>query len=170
MGTVIFLLRDVQYYPLFHSWYCWLYFFSFYLSLSYWRFVNFIDLCFKESAFYIIDFLCGFPVFNIIKFLCLSLLFPFACFGIPWCLRWLSVCPQCRRPGSILRLGKSPGEGNGNPLQYSCLGNPRAEEPGGLQSMGSQRVRHDWATSLSLCLLWACFALHFLVGAMSSIF
>ena len=27
---------------------------------------------------------------------------------------------------------------------------PRLEEPGGLQSMGSQRVRHDWATSLSL--------------------
>ena len=27
------------------------------------------------------------------------------------------------------------GEGNGNPFQYSCLGNPMAEEPGGLQSM-----------------------------------
>ena len=27
-------------------------------------------------------------------------------------------------PGSIPGSGKSPGEGNGNPLQYSCLGNP----------------------------------------------
>ena len=27
--------------------------------------------------------------------------------------------------GSISRLGRSPGEENGNPLQYSCLGNPR---------------------------------------------
>ena len=27
-------------------------------------------------------------------------------------------------PGSVLWLGKSPGEGNGNPLQYSCLENP----------------------------------------------
>ena len=27
-------------------------------------------------------------------------------------------------PGSIPGLGKSPGEENGNPLQYSCLGNP----------------------------------------------
>ena len=27
-------------------------------------------------------------------------------------------------PGSIPRSGRSPGEGNGNPLQYSCLGNP----------------------------------------------
>ena len=26
--------------------------------------------------------------------------------------------------GSILGLGRSPGEGNGNPLQYSCQGNP----------------------------------------------
>jgi len=26
--------------------------------------------------------------------------------------------------GSILESGRSPGEGNGNPLQYSCLGNP----------------------------------------------
>ena len=26
-------------------------------------------------------------------------------------------------PGSIPWLGRSPGEGNGNPLQYSCLGN-----------------------------------------------
>ena len=43
--------------------------------------------------------------------------------------------------GSISGLGRSPGEGNGNPLQYSCLQNSMAEEPGGLQSMGSQRVK-----------------------------
>ena len=30
---------------------------------------------------------------------------------------------------------------------------PWTEEPAGLQSMGSQRVGHDWATSLSLCLI-----------------
>ena len=35
------------------------------------------------------------------------------------------------------------GVGNGNLLQYSCLENPWTEEPGGLQSMGSQRVKHD---------------------------
>ena len=28
-------------------------------------------------------------------------------------------------PGLIPGLGRSPGEGNGNPLQYSCLENPR---------------------------------------------
>ena len=31
---------------------------------------------------------------------------------------------QCPRPSWIPGLGKSPGEGNGNPLQYSCLENP----------------------------------------------
>ena len=45
--------------------------------------------------------------------------------------------------GSIPGSGRSPGGGNVNPLQYSCLGNPTEEEPGGLQSMGSQRVGHD---------------------------
>ena len=34
-------------------------------------------------------------------------------------------------------------EGNGNPLQYSCLKIPWTEEPGRLLSMGSHRVRHD---------------------------
>ena len=47
-------------------------------------------------------------------------------------------------PGSIPELGRSPGEVNGNPLQYSCLGNPM---DGGTwwatQSMGLQRVGHD---------------------------
>ena len=39
------------------------------------------------------------------------------------------------------------GEGNGTPLQYSCLENPMdRENPGRLQSMGSQRVRHDLVT------------------------
>ena len=49
---------------------------------------------------------------------------------------WISGDP-CSIPG----WGSSPGEGNGNPLHYSCLENSRSEEPGGLQSMGLQRVR-----------------------------
>ena len=42
-------------------------------------------------------------------------------------------------PGSTPGLGKSPGEGNGNPLQYFAWEIPRTEEPGGLQSMRSQK-------------------------------
>ena len=34
--------------------------------------------------------------------------------------------------GLIPGSGRSPGEGNGNPLQYSCLGSPWTEETGGL--------------------------------------
>ena len=34
--------------------------------------------------------------------------------------------------GLMPGLGRSPGEGNGNTLQCSCLGNPWTEEPGGL--------------------------------------
>ena len=52
--------------------------------------------------------------------------------------------------GSILGLipgsRSSPGGGNGNPLQYSLHGKCQTEEPGGLQSMGSQRVGQDWVT------------------------
>ena len=56
-----------------------------------------------------------------------------------------------RDMGSIPRLGRSPGEGNGSLLQYSCLENSMEnscpgsipEEPGGLQSMRSQRVGHN---------------------------
>ena len=43
-------------------------------------------------------------------------------------------------PGLIPGLGRSPGGGTGYPLQYSCLGNPWTEEPGGLQSIGSQKL------------------------------
>ena len=47
---------------------------------------------------------------------------------------------------SIPGLGRSPGEGNGNPLQYSFLENPMDRGTWrGLQSMGSQRVRHNWS-------------------------
>ena len=35
-------------------------------------------------------------------------------------------------PGLILELGRYPEEGNGKPLQYSCLGNTMTEEPGRL--------------------------------------
>ena len=93
---------------------------------------------------------------------------------------------NARDLGSIPGSGRSPGEGNGNPLQYSwaslvaqrlkhlpamreswvrSLGwedplekemathssilawrIPWTEEPGGLQSTGSQKVRHNWAS------------------------
>ena len=66
--------------------------------------------------------------------------------GLP---RWLSgkesAC-QAGDTGSIPGSGRSPGEGNGNPFQYSCLGNLMDRKPGGLQSMGLQRVGYDLST------------------------
>ena len=54
-------------------------------------------------------------------------------------------------PGSIPGLGRSPGGGHHNPLQYSCLKNPYGQRSlaGYIQSMGSQRVRHNWVTKHS---------------------
>ena len=47
---------------------------------------------------------------------------------------------------SIVELIRSPGEGNGNPFQYSCLENPM--DRGAWQSIvhGVARVRHDLVT------------------------
>ena len=66
---------------------------------------------------------------------------------------WMEVCAALTQAasarnvgdlGSIPGSGRSLGEGNGNPLQHSCLENPMD----GGASMGSQKVGHDWATSL----------------------
>ena len=43
--------------------------------------------------------------------------------------------------GSIPGLGRYPGVGNGNPLQYSCWKIPWTEGPDSLQSMGLQKSR-----------------------------
>jgi len=60
--------------------------------------------------------------------------------------RWLSGKESACNAGDVSSdpgSRRSPGEGNGNPLQCFCLGNPEEEEPGGLQSVWPQRVGHD---------------------------
>ena len=52
----------------------------------------------------------------------------------------LIVCLQCRRPGFDSWVRKIPGEGNGNPLSIRAWRIPWTEEPGRLQSMGSQEL------------------------------
>ena len=51
---------------------------------------------------------------------------------------------NARDEGLIPGLGRSLGEGNGNPPQYSCLGNPRGAWWATVY--GSQRLRHDLVT------------------------
>ena len=48
-----------------------------------------------------------------------------------------------RDMGSNPGSGRSPGGGHGNPLQYTGQRIPWTEVPGGLQSIGSQRVGYD---------------------------
>ena len=50
-----------------------------------------------------------------------------------------------RDTGSIPGSGRFPGEGNGNPLQYSCLGNPRERSLADYSPWG-HKVRHNLAT------------------------
>ena len=53
---------------------------------------------------------------------------------------------KTRDVSSIPGLGRSPGEGNGKPLQYSSLGNPKDREACQATVHGSQRVGHDLTT------------------------
>ena len=45
-------------------------------------------------------------------------------YGLPWCLSGKDLLASAGDVGSTPGLGRSPREGNGNSLQYSCLGNP----------------------------------------------
>ena len=79
--------------------------------------------------------------------------------------RWISGKESACDAGDVSSFpgsGRSPGGGHGNLFQYSCLGNPMAEESGGLQSRGiaksqtqlSMHARADLVTSLvcfSIC-------------------
>ena len=61
--------------------------------------------------------------------------------------------------GSIPGSGRSPGEGNGTHSSILAWRIPWMEEPGGLQSTGLQRVRHNWVTSLT----WPIFSFSSLI-------
>ena len=57
-----------------------------------------------------------------------------------------SAC-NARDPGSIPGLGRSLGEGNGYPPSILAWRIPWTEEPDGLQSIGSPKIRHHWAAN-----------------------
>ena len=48
--------------------------------------------------------------------------------GLPWWLSGKESACNAGDSGSIPGSGRSPGEGNGHPLQYSCLGSPKDRE------------------------------------------
>ena len=57
--------------------------------------------------------------------------------------QWQRICLQCRRCSFNHWVGKIPGRRKWLPTPMEI---PWTEEPGGLQSRGSQRLRHDLAT------------------------
>ena len=70
--------------------------------------------------------------------------------GYPLQYFWVSLVTQTVKTacnsgnlGSISGLGRSPGGGHGNPLHKES---PWTEEPGGLQSTGLEKVRHNRVT------------------------
>ena len=64
--------------------------------------------------------------------------------GLPQWLRGKELA--CRKHEFHPWVERSPGERNGNPLQYFCREMPWTEEPCGRQSVGSERVGHNLAT------------------------
>ena len=67
-------------------------------------------------------------------------------YGLPW---WFSSKESTCSAGdadSIPEFGRSPGRGNGNPLQCSCQEISMDRGAQWIQSIGLQRVWHHWAT------------------------
>ena len=70
--------------------------------------------------------------------------------GLPkGCISKESTC-NAGDLGSTPGSGRSPGGGNGNPLQYSCLGNPSNRGAWRPQSRGYKELAHDWTCTMKL--------------------
>ena len=77
---------------------------------------------------------------------------------------WVGILPEfsglqseAHRAGdrrSILGSGRLCGEGNDNTLQYYCLENSIDRKSGRLQSLGSLRIGHGWATNTFHSFYW----------------
>ena len=64
---------------------------------------------------------------------------------------------DARHVGSVPESESSPGVGNGNPPSILAWKIPWTEGPGGLQSMGSQRVGRDWTINPTIPQgVWRC--------------
>ena len=63
--------------------------------------------------------------------------------------KWIRHRYTCGEVTLIPGLGRCPGEENGNPFQYSCLGNPMDIEVWRAAFHGVTKVGHDWVTKHS---------------------
>ena len=94
-------------------------------------------------------------LYNIYLLIAVSSVFPsFQVFTVPQDISWgfpggsvgKETACNAGDPSWIPGSGRSPGEGNGNPLQYSCLENPRDRGAWWAIVPGVTRVRHNLAT------------------------
>ena len=128
-----------------------------------WTLPYFIQTYEQEFRFFYIHFIKSLKFFNgsIVDLQCVN----FCCTA-----KWLSYIyillggfpggtavknppANVRDTGSIPGLGRSPGVGNGNPLQYSCLGNSMDRRTWQTTySPWGHRVGHDWATK-HICII-----------------
>ena len=65
---------------------------------------------------------------------------------LPWWLRGKETTCNVGDTSLVSGLGRSPGEGNGNPLQYFCLGNPMDRGAWWATVHGVTRVEHNLET------------------------
>ena len=97
----------------------------------------------RSSLFFSICF-CDSSQLNMVIFFFLTVLkivIPVLHLGFPGGSGVKNLPANAGDSSSIPGSGTSPGEGNGNPLQCSCLGNPMEKESRVLQYMGSQNSR-----------------------------
>ena len=123
--------------------------FNWFLKVEYYIEACFQILILKSTAF-LLNFLniiwSSFDDWECWIYPYVSLLWVVFCIRNRLTQRLSSKEPACHAGdvGWLPELGRSSGEGNGNPLQDSCLGNPMdREESDGLQSMGLQ-MRWTW--------------------------
>ena len=76
-----------------------------------------------------------------------NVVFPYRSTGLPCSSNGKESACNVGDQGSIPGLGRSSGEGNAGHSSTLAWRIPGTEEPGGLQSVGLQRVRHDWVTN-----------------------
>ena len=76
--------------------------------------------------------------------------------GLPSWFSCKEFTCQCWDSGLIPESERSPGGGNGNPLQYSCLDYSMTEETGGLQSMDHAELDTTEGLMLLIFMYWPC--------------
>ena len=74
--------------------------------------------------------------------------------GYPWWLSGKDFAYRAGYVGLILGSGRSPGEGNGNTLWYSCLGNPMNRGAWWFTVHGVARVRYNLGTKTTTITIW----------------